>query len=91
MLRVVLIALGFATATAGALAQSTRFKPTDCDEVVENCEETFLNTPDPERQKAIIQELKKQSDELNKMRSNAGVKSDGEALPMKDEVDPKKK
>jgi hypothetical protein len=97
MLRVVLAALVVATATAAALAQSTRFKSTDCGAFDENdekydekCEESFLKKHDPEREKEIIQELKKQRDELNKMRSNAGVTSDRKTDPKKNDVDPKK-
>jgi hypothetical protein len=47
------------------------------------CEEALLRRPTLERQKAGIQEFKKQRDGLNKMQPNAGVKSDTQADPTK--------
>jgi hypothetical protein len=93
MPRVILVALALATASA-ALAESTRFKSTDCGrvEVDDECEWPFKPLS-PERQKALIQELKKQQEdllELDKTRK-AGVKSDGSADPKKNEPDSKKK
>lgn len=90
MLRVVLAVLVFATATAAALAQSTGFKATDCGAFDENdekynqkCEESFLKGQTLERQKAIIEELRRQQDELNKVQPSAGVKSDAQSDPKK--------
>lgn len=90
MLRVTLVAL-LSAATAGAtLAQ---VKATDCEEVVNEECEALLGPQTTERHKAIIQELKKQQEELlklDKMRK-AGVTSDGSADLKKHEPDPKKK
>ena len=84
MLRVAWVALVFANATAEVLAQSSGY----CDGV-EACE-SYLQPPALERQKAIIEELNKQRDELNKMRPPAAVKSDGKADPKQNEAAPKK-
>jgi hypothetical protein len=90
MLRVILVALLSAATTGATLAQ---FKATDCGEVADQECEVFFKPLEPERQKALIQELKKQQEELwelDKMRK-ASLKSDTSADPKKNEPDPSKK
>jgi hypothetical protein len=88
MRRAVLGVMMLAGASATAPAQ---FKPTDCGgaDNYKDCEATFLRGDSTERQKAIIQELKKQQEELNRWHS-ANPRPDGAAGPKRIAVDPQK-
>jgi hypothetical protein len=91
MLRVALVVLLLAAMTAGgAFAQ---IEATDCEVVVNEECKALLGPQTSERHKAIIQELKKQQEELlklDKMRKT-GVTPDDSADLKKSAPDPDKK